>query len=73
VERLQTEAADAEAARQEVAVALRAVHDLVQPVPVWLRGETSPLVGDVLSSRRPQSEAPPIVLDERTLHERGKW
>ncbi|MFC8875498.1 AAA family ATPase [Streptomyces ardesiacus] len=43
VERLQTEAADAEAARQEVAVAVRAVHDLVQPVPVWLRGEDSPL------------------------------
>ncbi|MFF3909823.1 AAA family ATPase [Streptomyces sp. NPDC001848] len=43
VERLQTEAAGAEAARQEVAVAVRAVHDLVQPVPVWLRGETSPL------------------------------
>ena len=43
VERLQTEAADAEAARQDVAVAVRAVHDLVQPVPVWLRGETSPL------------------------------
>lgn len=43
VERLQTDAADAEAARQEVAVAVRAVHDLVQPVPVWLRGENSPL------------------------------
>lgn len=43
VERLQTEAAGAEAARQEVAIAVRAVHDLVQPVPVWLRGETSPL------------------------------
>ncbi|WP_327699687.1 AAA family ATPase [Streptomyces sp. NBC_00459] len=43
VERLQTEAAGAEAARQEVAVAVRAVHGLVQPVPVWLRGENSPL------------------------------
>jgi energy-coupling factor transporter ATP-binding protein EcfA2 len=43
VERLQTQAAGAEAARQEVAVAVRAVHDLVQPVPVWLRGETSSL------------------------------
>ncbi|MGC2996924.1 AAA family ATPase [Streptomyces sp. G35A] len=43
VDRLQTEAADAQAARQHVAVAVRAVHDLVQPVPVWLRGETSPL------------------------------
>ncbi|MHC5902413.1 AAA family ATPase [Streptomyces sp. S6] len=43
VERLQTEAVGAEAARQEVAVAVRAAHDLVQPVPVWLRGETSPL------------------------------
>ncbi|WP_405521092.1 AAA family ATPase [Streptomyces canus] len=43
VERLKTEAAGAEAARQEVAVAVRAAHDLVQPVPVWLRGEISPL------------------------------
>ncbi|MFG3014251.1 AAA family ATPase [Streptomyces cinerochromogenes] len=43
VERLRTEAADAEAARTKVAIAVRAVHDLVQPVPVWLRGETSPL------------------------------
>lgn len=44
VEQLQTQAADAEAARQAVSVTVRAVHDLVQPVPVWLRGETSPLV-----------------------------
>lgn len=44
VERLQTEAADAEAAHHDVEVAVRAVHDLVQPVPVWLRGEASPLV-----------------------------
>ncbi|MFE3030895.1 AAA family ATPase [Streptomyces canus] len=43
VERLQAEAAGAEAARQEVAVGVRAIHDLVQPVPVWLRGESSPL------------------------------
>ncbi|MFJ9481650.1 AAA family ATPase [Streptomyces mirabilis] len=43
VERLQAAAAEAEAARQEVAVSVRAGHDLVQPVPVWLRGETSPL------------------------------
>ncbi|WP_097224042.1 AAA family ATPase [Streptomyces sp. OV198] len=43
VERLQMQAADAEAARQGVSVAVRAVHDLVQPVPVWLRGETSAL------------------------------
>ncbi|MCX5258661.1 AAA family ATPase [Streptomyces canus] len=43
VERLKTEAVGAEAAKQEVAVAVRAVHDLVQPVPVWLRAETSPL------------------------------
>jgi ABC-type hemin transport system ATPase subunit len=43
VERLQAQAADAEAARQAVSVAVRAVHDLVQPVPVWLRGETSGL------------------------------
>ncbi|MFF5183432.1 AAA family ATPase [Streptomyces sp. NPDC000345] len=44
VERLRTEAVGAEAARKAVATALRAVHDLVQPVPVWLRGETSLLV-----------------------------
>ncbi|MFE7235524.1 AAA family ATPase [Streptomyces sp. NPDC057596] len=43
VERLQTEAVDAEAARQAVTTSVRAVHDLVQPVPVWLRGETSAL------------------------------
>ncbi|ELS57077.1 AAA family ATPase [Streptomyces viridochromogenes] len=44
VEQLQSEAADAEAARQAVSVAIRAMHDLVQPLPVWLRGETSALV-----------------------------
>lgn len=43
VERLRTEAVAAEAARKEAAVAVRAAHDLVQPVPVWLRGEASPL------------------------------
>ncbi|WP_224228377.1 MULTISPECIES: AAA family ATPase [Streptomyces] len=43
VERLQREAVAAEAARKDGTVAVRAVHDLVQPVPVWLRGETSPL------------------------------
>ncbi|MFI1068531.1 AAA family ATPase [Streptomyces puniciscabiei] len=43
VERLQAQAVDAEAARQGVDIAVRAVRDLVQPVPVWLRGETSPL------------------------------
>ncbi|MEU6292112.1 AAA family ATPase [Streptomyces sp. NPDC046988] len=43
VERLRTDAVAAEAARKESAVAVRAVHDLVQPVPVWLRGDTSPL------------------------------
>ncbi|MEV5811337.1 AAA family ATPase [Streptomyces mutabilis] len=43
VERLRTDAVAAEAARKESAVAVRAVHDLVQPVPVWLRGDASPL------------------------------
>ncbi|MBJ6622575.1 ATP-binding protein [Streptomyces sp. DHE17-7] len=43
VERLRTDAVAAEAARKEAAVAVRAVHDLVQPVPVWLRGDASPL------------------------------
>lgn len=41
VDRLRTEAADAAAARQKVTDAVRAAHGLVQPVPVWLRGETS--------------------------------
>ncbi len=44
VERLQAEAVAAEAARKAVATTLRAVHDLVQPVPVWLRDEDDPLV-----------------------------
>ncbi|WNZ07468.1 AAA family ATPase [Streptomyces sp. 11x1] len=44
VERLQTEAVAAEAARKAAATTLRAVHDLVQPVPVWLRDEDDPLV-----------------------------
>lgn len=43
VERLRTDAVAAEAARKEATVAVRAVHDLVQPVPVWLRSEASPL------------------------------
>lgn len=43
VERLQMEAVEAEAARKAVTTSVRAVHDLVQPVPVWLRGETSAL------------------------------
>ncbi|WP_329263275.1 AAA family ATPase [Streptomyces pseudovenezuelae] len=43
VERLQAAATEAEAARHAVAVSVRAAHDLVEPVPVWLRGETSPL------------------------------
>ncbi|AXL92081.1 chromosome segregation protein SMC [Streptomyces sp. CB09001] len=43
VERLRTDAVAAEAARKAATVAVRAVHDLVQPVPVWLRGATSPL------------------------------
>ncbi|MFE1173116.1 AAA family ATPase [Streptomyces sp. NPDC058773] len=42
VDRLRTDAEDAAAARQKVADAVRAAHGLVQPVPVWLRGETSP-------------------------------
>jgi ABC-type Mn2+/Zn2+ transport system ATPase subunit len=43
VERLQAAATEAEAARHAVAVSVRAAHDLVEPVPVWLRGEASPL------------------------------
>ncbi|MFE5492194.1 AAA family ATPase [Streptomyces virginiae] len=42
VDRLRAEAAEAAAARQKVTDAVRAAHALVQPVPVWLRGETSP-------------------------------
>ncbi|KQX43896.1 chromosome segregation protein SMC [Streptomyces sp. Root63] len=41
VDRLRTDAEDAAAARQKVADAVRAAHGLVQPVPVWLRGEAS--------------------------------
>ncbi|TRV80125.1 AAA family ATPase [Streptomyces sp. 130] len=41
VERLRTEAEDAAAAQQKTAEAVRAAHGLVQPVPVWLRGESS--------------------------------
>ncbi|MEV4336075.1 AAA family ATPase [Streptomyces sp. NPDC049590] len=43
VERLQHEAAEAQSARDGLRGAVRAVHDLVQPVPVWLRPEDSPL------------------------------
>ncbi|MCT7351015.1 AAA family ATPase [Streptomyces sp. 15-116A] len=43
VERLQGEAAEAESARQAVTAARRALHDVIQPVPVWLQGEQSPL------------------------------
>jgi DNA repair exonuclease SbcCD ATPase subunit len=43
VERLQMQATEVKAAQQDVEVAVRAVHGLVQPVPLWLRGETSPL------------------------------
>lgn len=43
VERLQHEAAEAQSARDDLRGAIRAVHDLVQPVPVWLRPEDSPL------------------------------
>ncbi|MFD5764324.1 AAA family ATPase [Streptomyces sp. NPDC127049] len=41
VDRLRTDAEDAAAALQKVTDAVRAAHGLVQPVPVWLRGETS--------------------------------
>lgn len=41
VERLRAEAEDAAAAQRKVMDAVRAAHGLVQPVPVWLRGETS--------------------------------
>ncbi|MFJ1595482.1 AAA family ATPase [Streptomyces sp. NPDC088261] len=43
IERLQAEAADAEAARTGLGGALRAVHDLVQPVPLWLQAAATPL------------------------------
>lgn len=43
IERLQSEAAEAEAARRTLGVAHRAVHDLVQPVPDLLRAEESEL------------------------------
>ncbi|MGW8682978.1 AAA family ATPase [Streptomyces sp. NPDC055817] len=37
VERLQTEAAEAEAAHRELVNAVREVHDLMRPAPVWLQ------------------------------------
>ncbi|MFD8631814.1 AAA family ATPase [Streptomyces sp. NPDC059533] len=43
VERLQREAAEAQTARVGLAAAVRAVRDLVQPVPGWLQGAASPL------------------------------
>ncbi|MFD7788553.1 AAA family ATPase [Streptomyces nojiriensis] len=43
VERLQREAGEAQSAHDGLRGAVRAVHDLVQPVPVWLRPEDSPL------------------------------
>ncbi|GHH95018.1 AAA family ATPase [Streptomyces capillispiralis] len=43
VERLRTEATGVEAARRELALTVRAVQDLVQPVPASLRREASPL------------------------------
>ncbi|MFD3412099.1 AAA family ATPase [Streptomyces cyaneofuscatus] len=45
IERLQAEAAEAEAVRRTLSGAKRAVHDLVQPVPDLLRGEESDLAG----------------------------
>ncbi|WP_381795499.1 AAA family ATPase [Streptomyces niveus] len=45
IERLQSAAAGAEAARRTLGVARRAVHDLVQPVPDLLRAEESELAG----------------------------
>ncbi|GGS70718.1 ATP-binding protein [Streptomyces cinerochromogenes] len=65
VERLQTAAADAEAARQKVAVSVRAVHDLVQPVPVWLRGEGSPLTAVWQEWARCRDVAHPRELADR--------
>ncbi|MEV5846920.1 AAA family ATPase [Streptomyces sp. NPDC051985] len=65
VERLQTEAAGAEAARQEVAVAVRAVHDLAQPVPVWLRGAASPLTAVWQEWAQCRDIAHPIELADR--------
>ncbi|MCQ4082160.1 AAA family ATPase [Streptomyces sp. RB6PN25] len=39
VERLQSEAEAAQAARRELAAAVRDVHDAVQPVPAWLQAD----------------------------------
>lgn len=43
VERLQREAAEAQTAREVLAAEVRAVRDLVHPVPGWLQDGTSPL------------------------------
>ncbi|MFF7359956.1 AAA family ATPase [Streptomyces sp. NPDC008125] len=45
IERLRTEAAEAEETRRSLAHEVRTVHDLVQPVPDLLRGEESELAG----------------------------
>jgi recombinational DNA repair ATPase RecF len=45
IERLQSGAAGAEAARRTLGTARRALHDLVQPVPELLRAEESELAG----------------------------
>ncbi|MEU0395789.1 AAA family ATPase [Streptomyces sp. NPDC006208] len=39
VERLQNEAAEAQAAHKELSAAVRDVHDVVQPVPAWLQAD----------------------------------
>ncbi|MGW7568961.1 AAA family ATPase [Streptomyces tendae] len=43
VERLQSEAVQAEAALQQVAKARQGLHDVIDPVPVWLQADDSPL------------------------------
>ncbi|PWI09050.1 chromosome segregation protein SMC [Streptomyces sp. NWU339] len=43
VERLQREAVEAETALQDVAKARQALHDVIEPVPVWLQTDDSPL------------------------------
>ena len=43
VERLQSEAAQAESALRGVAKARQALHDVIEPVPVWLQRDNSPL------------------------------
>ncbi|WP_411116286.1 AAA family ATPase [Streptomyces sp. 058-1L] len=68
IERLQAEAAEADAVRRALSGAKRAVHDLVQPVPDLLRGEESELAGLWRAWSLCRSLTDPAELTERVGH-----